>query len=261
MPLLGEAIDAIAQVAGPATEVRRILDLGSGPGVATGCLAERFGFAAVTAVDGSQPLLDLASARATRLGLGRRVDTRVADLEQPLTDIAPAGSVDVVWASMVLHHVVELPRVLADAHRLLRPGGVLAVVERHGPYGTLPSDFDVGCAGFADRLTDAVRASMQERLPPGAMSLDWPALLTEAGFELLEERTLSMHQPGPLDQAARTLVTQEIRSSAQMAAAHLDDADSELLSALVNVVDPRCILDRDDLPLAISRVLLLARRP
>ncbi len=75
-------------------------------------------------MDTTAPLLDQARARAGRLGLGARVLTRTADLEHDLGDLAPPGSVDVAWASMVLHHLEELPRALAGIHRLLRPDGV-----------------------------------------------------------------------------------------------------------------------------------------
>src|SRR4051812_48019152 len=48
-------------------EVRRVVDLGSGPGVGSCCLAERFGHASVVAADGSAAMLDRAEARAARL--------------------------------------------------------------------------------------------------------------------------------------------------------------------------------------------------
>jgi SAM-dependent methyltransferase len=259
MPLLREAFDVIAGAAGSVAGIRRVLDLGSGPGVASVAMAQRFPLAVVTAVDASEPLLDLASARATRFGVGARVDTRVADLER-LLDVGPAGTIDVVWASMVLHHVVELPRMLAEVHRLLRPGGLLAVVELRRLHGTLPDGFDVGREGFVERLTEAVRTRLAEHLPPGALSLDWPALLSDMGFDLVDHRELALHLPAPLDDAARQLVFQELQPSTPATPGPLDDADLEVLAALVDVTDPRCILNRDDLPLDISRTFLLARR-
>src|SRR4051794_16420760 len=55
-------------------EVRRVVDLGSGPGVGSCCLAERFALASVVAADGSTAMLDQAKARAARLGLASRVE-------------------------------------------------------------------------------------------------------------------------------------------------------------------------------------------
>ncbi len=48
------------------TQPRRILDLGSGPGVATCVLARAFPDAEVVAVDAATPLLDRVHARAAR---------------------------------------------------------------------------------------------------------------------------------------------------------------------------------------------------
>ena len=83
-------------------KVSRILDLGCGPGVFTCLLAQRFGSATILAVDGSAEMLDRAAARARRLALEQRVQTRLVELPAGLDSL---GQADVVWASMVLHHV------------------------------------------------------------------------------------------------------------------------------------------------------------
>lgn len=260
MPLLFEAFDAIAHAIGPVDGVRRVVDLGSGPGVATVALAQRFSLATVTAVDGAEQLLARVPVRATRLGVAERIDTRIADLERSLDGLTDANSVDMVWASMVLHHIVGLPRVLADMHRLLRPGGIIAIAELGSLHGTLPAGFDVGREGFVERLAEAVSVSLEEHLPPEAMSLDWPTLLTDAGFDLIEDRELAMHLPAPLDAAPRRLVLQELPIRARTTQGHLDDADREVLDALTDATNPRCVLHRDDLSLTISRRFLLGRR-
>jgi SAM-dependent methyltransferase len=261
MPLLREAIDAIASAAGSPDAVRRVLDLGSGPGVASVALAQRFPRAVVTAVDAAEPLLDLATQRAARVGVGRRVQTAVADLERALGHVAVAGSIDVVWASMVLHHVEAVPQALADVRRLVRPGGLLAVVEfGRRLHGSLPVGLDVGRDGFAERHAVAVRGALEGHLPPGAMAIDWPARLAAAGFDVVDRRELAMHVPAPLDDAARQCVLQDLATSARRAPGFLDAADLALLDALVDVDDPRCVLHRDDLTLDISRAFFLARR-
>ena len=260
IPLQHEAIDAISAGIDSPDAIRRVLDLGSGPGVASVLLAERFPLAEVTAVDATGLLLDLARTRAARFGVGERFTTRIADLEHDLTDVAPAGSVDLVWASMVLHHVEALPGVLTDVHGLLRPDGLIAIVEFGSRSGPLPAGFPVGRDGFLERLADARRAALESHLPPGALALDWPALLADAGFDLVDERELTLELRPPLDDAARTLVHHQLGMGARMAGEQLDDADLELLAGLVDVDDPRCVLRRDDLALDISRTFVLARR-
>lgn len=260
MPILLEAIDAIATHVGPPDTVTRILDLGSGPGVATVALAEQFTSAAVTAVDLAAPLAQQAQERAAAFGVGDRVDTTVADLEQPLVTLGNTGSVDVVWASMVLHHVEALPTTLHEITRLLRPGGILAVLEFGTAPGPLPAGFPIGSDGFVARHSQAVRAGLADHLPPGATTLDWPALLAAADLDVIEHRQLELHLPAPLDHAGRRSIHQMIQMTSGMAHEHLDHADRDIVAALIDPDDPLCIVHRDDLPLDIALTFVLGRR-
>jgi SAM-dependent methyltransferase len=260
MPLVLEAIDVLAAAVGAPESISRVLDLGSGAGAASVALAQRFPFSSVTAVDGARRLLDLVDARAAGAGLADRVTTVVTDLETPLGGLAPAGSMDVIWASMVLHHVAALPQTLTEIHRLLRRGGLLAVVEFGRSNGGPPAGFDVGVEGFAERFAEVVRAVVEDHLPPGALSTSWPAVLSEADFELLDERELELKLPAPLDEAARHLVLHQLQGLAPGTARRLTKPDREVLDALMNADDPRYVLNREDVPLEISRSFLLARR-
>jgi ArsR family transcriptional regulator len=98
-----------------------VADLGAG----TGALAERLApfVARVIAVDGSPEMLD---ALRERVGGAPAVDARPGELEAlPIED----GSVDVAFMLLVLHFVVEPRAALAEARRVLRPGGRLVVVD------------------------------------------------------------------------------------------------------------------------------------
>src|SRR5688572_9070061 len=83
-------------------DVRRVIDVGAGPGVIACALAERFPAATVAAVDGSAAMLEHARARAERLGLADRVTTVRAELP---ADFGILGTADVVWASLAIHHI------------------------------------------------------------------------------------------------------------------------------------------------------------
>jgi SAM-dependent methyltransferase len=161
---------------------------------------------------------------------------------------------------MVLHHVAALPTVLSDVHRLLRPDGVIAVVEFGDRSGLLPDGFAVGREGFAARLATVARSAIEAHLPPGALAIDWEQRLGDAGFELLEHRRLVLHLPAPLDTRTRHWILHGLETSSRVAGGQLETDDAETLSALVDVDDPRCILHRDDLALDLSRTFLLARR-
>ncbi len=101
-------------------------DLGTGSGALPAMLApfvER-----VIGVDRSPEMLEAAARRTGHLD---NVTLRQGDLEAlPLED----ASVDLAFLSLVLHFVPRPGRVLAEAHRILRPGGRLVIVDlrEHG---------------------------------------------------------------------------------------------------------------------------------
>ena len=101
-----------------------VLDLGTGTGLLIPGLLERA--EQVIAVDSSTTMLELARKNANA-PVGR-ADFRLGDLEHlPVAD----GEADTAIACMVLHHLSNPARALAEAHRALRPGGQIAVVDLH----------------------------------------------------------------------------------------------------------------------------------
>jgi len=98
-------------------EGMRTLDLGCGGGYMAEALAERG--ARVVGIDPWREVLRVASvhARAERLHIGYAAGTGES---LPLDN----GCLDRVIAVDVLEHVLDLQRVLAEVHRVLRPGGL-----------------------------------------------------------------------------------------------------------------------------------------
>ena len=118
--LFGDAflLPALCALLPPGT---RVADLGCGTGQAIAALAPWA--AQVIGVDREQSMLDAA---ATRLRGVDTVDLRLGPLEAlPLDD----GEVDAVLLSLVLHHVDDPPRALAEARRVLASGGRAIVVD------------------------------------------------------------------------------------------------------------------------------------
>lgn len=103
-----------------------VADLGCGTGQVTSSIAPWVKH--VIAIDGSEAML--AAAR-TRLAGHANVEMRRGDLES--VPIA-AHSVDVALLFLVLHYVADVERVLAEAARIVRPGGRVLIVdmEAHG---------------------------------------------------------------------------------------------------------------------------------
>jgi SAM-dependent methyltransferase len=95
---------------------RRLLEVGCGIGTDLARFAR--GGARVTGIDLSQTAIDLAAKNFATLGLTG--DLRVADGEAlPLAD----ASFDVVYGHGVLQYAVRPERLIAEAHRVLVPGG------------------------------------------------------------------------------------------------------------------------------------------
>ncbi|MBL9076436.1 MAG: class I SAM-dependent methyltransferase [Planctomycetes bacterium] len=114
----------------------RVLDLGCGFGASAQRWA-RLGGGSVLGVTQSPFQVARATEQVRRTDLGERVRFVRQDFTAP-----PGGSFDVVLAIEALGHAPDLAAVLANAHRALRPGGVLVWVEDllRAP---LPADTDV----------------------------------------------------------------------------------------------------------------------
>ena len=73
------------------------------------------------AVDGSPSMLARTAARAEALGLADRVHTGLAELPDGLEVLDRFGAVDLVWASMSLHHIGDRAAVLRALGAAARP--------------------------------------------------------------------------------------------------------------------------------------------
>ena len=102
----------------------RVLDLGSGGGIDVLLSARRVGPTGfVYGVDMTEEMLQLARANAAKAGA-----TNVEFLAGTIEDIPlPDASVDVVISNCVINLSVDKPRVLAEMHRVLVPGGRIGI--------------------------------------------------------------------------------------------------------------------------------------
>src|SRR5215470_3610551 len=101
-----------------------VLDLGSGGGLDVLLSARRVGPSGVAyGLDGSPDMIALARANAVRAETGN-ARFLVGHIEEiPL----PTEHVDVVISNCVVNLSADKPRVLAEAFRVLRPGGRLGI--------------------------------------------------------------------------------------------------------------------------------------
>lgn len=113
---------AILKLAGPGP-FHRVVDLGTGTGRMLALFGERAG--AVEGLDLSHQMLQLARAKLAEAGLSQ---ARLRQGDATATPFEPA-SADVVIVHQVLHYLEDPERVLAEAARILVPGGKLIIVD------------------------------------------------------------------------------------------------------------------------------------
>lgn len=167
----------------PDLEVGRILDLGSTVGLSTLPYCDAFPEAEVHALDLSAPSLRYGHARAE--ALGKTVHFRQGNAE---CSPYPDAHFDLIVSHILLHETSRagLEAIVADCHRLLRPGGVMLHVEvptrRTEPFDQFLSNWDT------THNNEPFWSTLAE------MDLIGPAV--RAGFDAAEvfEGPLSTHQ-------------------------------------------------------------------
>ena len=260
--LVEQATAIVAEVARrEGTAVRRVLDLGSGPGVGSCQLAMTFDSAQIVAADGAAIMLDRAAARARRLGLADRVHPRAVALP---AELATLDRADVVWVSMALHHLGDEQASLAGIRDLVEPGGLLALVEFGDPMRVLPPQVDLGRPGIWDRLDTAWAAwfaGMRAELPGAVESDPYPAMLSAAGYEVVADQLLTLHLAPPLDEPARQLARRQLARAGSQIASYVDHADLAALEPVVADHGTESILHRSDAHIDASRHLYIGRVP
>jgi trans-aconitate 2-methyltransferase len=163
------------------TDVRRVVDLGCGPGTLTAGLCDRWPAATVVGVDTSVEMI----TAARRLG-----HDRLRFVEGDLRTWRTDGPVDVVVANAVLQWVPAHDTLLVDLMASVCPGGAFAF--------QVPGNFDAP----SHRCIEDTVTSARWRAHIGAEVLDRPrsfdaehylGVLTAAGYEVDAWETTYLH--------------------------------------------------------------------
>lgn len=254
-PYLDAAFDRLADL-----KPGRILDIGSGPGVASCRLARQFDAAEVVAVDGSPELLARAEARARRHGVALR--TLRADFPADLADLPEA---DLIWSSQVIHHVGDQLGALTGLAGRLRPGGVVAIAEGGLPTRWLPRDIGHGRPGLAERMDAATTtwfSRMRGELPDSvSVPEDWPGLLRAAGFVDAHSASFLIDHPAPVPDGPRRYVRHYLERCRDTLAGLLDADDTATLDRLLESGNPAGVDRRPDVFVLSARTVHFARKP
>ena len=100
-----------------------IADLGAGEGTISQLMAQRA--KKVIAIDNSEKMVEFGSELAKKHGIGN-LEYRCGELEDvPIR----SGAVDLAFLSQALHHARHPERAVAEAWRILKPGGRIAILD------------------------------------------------------------------------------------------------------------------------------------
>jgi ubiquinone/menaquinone biosynthesis C-methylase UbiE len=156
----------------PLPAAPRILELGAGPGFVTERLAALFPAARITALDIDARLLAIA---AERIGAAPAIEFVQADA---LATGLPDGRFDLVLSRYLLQHLSPPQPMLREALRLLRPGGLHAIIEiDDGMWGMAEPAFPQLTAIYARAAALQLQAG-RDRFAARHL---WP-LLQETGY-------------------------------------------------------------------------------
>jgi ubiquinone/menaquinone biosynthesis C-methylase UbiE/biotin operon repressor len=138
-----------------------VADLGAGEGTLAQLLAKRA--KKVIAVDNSEKMVEFGENLAREHGFAN-LEYRLGNLEEPPI---PAGSVDLALLSQALHHAEHPPVAVAAAHRILKRGGRIVILD------LLQHQFEEARELYADRWL-------------GFSEADLHGWLEESGFRDIE---------------------------------------------------------------------------
>src|SRR5213082_3631653 len=119
----GRSWEALAHMLISLLRPLTVADLGAGEGTLSQLLAKRA--RKVIAIDNSSKMVEFGSTLAKKHGF-KNLEYRLGDIEDP--PIAKS-SVELAILSQALHHAIHPERAIHAAHRILKPGGHLVILD------------------------------------------------------------------------------------------------------------------------------------
>jgi ubiquinone/menaquinone biosynthesis C-methylase UbiE len=180
----------------PLHNQQTVVDVGCGDGFFTSLLAENQ--ARVVGLDNSDAYLRQARAN---FGNRRNLEFLKGDVRRlPFDD----ASVDIVWSAHSMHSYPDVPHCLAEFRRVLRPGGLLAVLDSDNVHSVMlswPPDLELTVRQAEHQNIGDEDSYIGTYFPRFAVRL-----LGDAGFEIPTQQYFLINRFAPAGQDLQLFV-------------------------------------------------------
>jgi ubiquinone/menaquinone biosynthesis C-methylase UbiE len=228
-----------------------VIDVGCGDGFFTTLFAKND--VRVIGLDNSEAFLRQARIAA---GGNPKIEFLVGDVRRlPLDD----ASVDVLWSGHSMHSYPDIQQCLREFRRVLRPGGVFAVLESDNVHSVMlswPPDLELAVRQAEHREIGNEDSYIGTYFPRFAMRL-----LTESGFEEFTPEYFFIHRFGPAGESLAEFVTLYLENLLERTCEHLSEKMRSKLALLADPTSGKFLPRQKTFFFGSLQVLMLARAP
>ena len=229
----------------------RVLDLACGDGYFTRLLSERNLNGETIGVDNSSAYLQEAQRLSGNNG---HLQFQQADAYKlPFPD----DSFDLVWCGHSLHSLAYTHQLLCEVRRVLRPGGILALVETDSLHHIIlpwPVDMELAVHRAEHKWAGAQRGNRRRKY----FSRWCSGLLQHAGLQLVQRRTIPVDRCAPLCEADHEFLARHLDDLWKRLGRLINQRYRERLKEYVVPEGEHYLPDAEDLVFTVLNTLVVA---
>lgn len=232
----------------------KVLDAGCGDGFFTRLLTDRLHARQVIGLDNSQAYLKAAATRLHELVVAGRVSLLKGNVNELPFE---THCLDAVWSAHSMQSYTAIPHVLGEFSRVLRPGGLLAVLETDNIHSIMLS--------WPPHLELAIRQAEHRDIgdEDSYIGTYFPRfahrLLREAGFEQFSRDYVFIRRQQPCGQALEEYVLLYLQDLLERTGDRLAEPVRELLQEFSTPESKRFLPRQESFFFGSLQVLFTAR--
>ena len=264
LPEYAERLDALhqalkddfRQIVGrlPLSGSETVIDAGCGDGFFTGLLAERLPSGQAVGLDTSAAFLRAAEHRLREpIGAGRVRLVREDVNRLPFED----ATIDAIWSGHSMQSYPQIPHVLEEFRRVLRPGGLLAILETDNIHSIMlswPPDLELAARRAEHREIGSEDSYIGTYFPRFAQRL-----LLEAGYEELSREFIFIQKQQPCSGPLERYVQLYIESLLKHHGEQLSEQGRSRMKELITPGAARYLPRQENFFFGSLQVLIIAR--